>query len=50
MARLYTRSGDGGRTRLADGSAVPKDDVRVEACGTAEPSASLVLPPSPDRV
>ena len=36
MARLYTRSGDGGRTRLADGSAVPKDDVRVEACGTLD--------------
>ena len=36
MARLYTRSGDRGRTRLADGSSVPKDHVRVEACGALD--------------
>jgi len=34
--RLYTRAGDAGRTRLADGAAVDKDDVRLEAYGTVD--------------
>jgi len=34
--RVYTRHGDGGRTRLASGQEVPKDDARIEAYGTVD--------------
>src|SRR5262245_44842719 len=34
--RVYTRHGDGGRTRLASGQEVPKDDPRIEAYGTVD--------------
>jgi cob(I)alamin adenosyltransferase len=34
--RVYTRHGDGGRTRLVGGQAVPKDDARLEAYGTVD--------------
>lgn len=41
---VYTRGGDKGRTSLADGSRVAKDDVRLEAYGTIdELSAQLGL-------
>ena len=33
LTRLYTRTGDAGTTRLADGSEVPKDHPRVAAYG-----------------
>ncbi len=33
MTRIYTRKGDGGTTGLLDGTRVPKDHPRVEACG-----------------
>lgn len=33
---LYTRTGDGGETRLLDGSRVPKSDPRVDAYGTVD--------------
>jgi len=36
LTRLYTRAGDAGSTRLADGREVPKDAVRVEAYGTVD--------------
>lgn len=36
LTRLYTRAGDAGRTRLADGREVDKDDLRVEAYGTVD--------------
>ena len=36
LTRLYTRTGDAGSTRLADGREVPKDSVRVEAYGTVD--------------
>ena len=31
LTRIYTRTGDGGTTGLADGSRVPKDSLRIEA-------------------
>ena len=31
--KLYTKTGDGGETSLADGTRVPKDHARVAACG-----------------
>lgn len=34
--RLYTRGGDEGRTSLAGGERVGKDDPRIEACGTLD--------------
>src|SRR3954462_12818585 len=34
--RVYTRHGDGGRTRLVGGQEVGKDDARIEAYGTVD--------------
>jgi cob(I)alamin adenosyltransferase len=34
--RVYTRHGDGGRTRLVGGQEVAKDDARIEAYGTVD--------------
>jgi len=34
--RVYTRHGDGGRTKLVGGQEVPKDDARIEAYGTVD--------------
>lgn len=34
--KIYTRSGDDGRTALFGGGRVPKDDARVEAYGTVD--------------
>ena len=53
MARIYTRTGDGGQTGLADGSRVPKDALRVAAYGDVdELNAALGLlradGPAPD--
>jgi len=36
LTRIYTRTGDGGQTRLADNSPSPKTDVRLEAYGTLD--------------
>ena len=36
ITRVYTRTGDAGKTRLAGGQAVWKDDLRVEAYGTVD--------------
>lgn len=36
LTRLYTRTGDAGRTRLADGGEVDKDSPRVAAYGTVD--------------
>ena len=33
LNRIYTRTGDGGETRLATGETTPKDNPRVEAYG-----------------
>jgi len=34
--KIYTRTGDGGETRLSGGGRVPKGHVRVEAYGTVD--------------
>ncbi len=36
LNRIYTRTGDGGATRLANGAQVAKTDLRVEAYGTVD--------------
>ena len=36
ITRVYTRAGDAGKTRLAGGQQVWKDDLRVEAYGTVD--------------
>jgi len=36
LTKLYTRTGDGGTTGLADGSRVAKDAPRIEAIGTVD--------------
>ncbi len=36
LNRIYTRTGDGGETRLASGAPVSKSDPRVEAYGTVD--------------
>ena len=36
LNRIYTRTGDGGQTRLATGDTVRKDDVRVAAYGDVD--------------
>lgn len=36
LTRIYTRAGDGGKTRLADNSVTSKTDLRLEACGTVD--------------
>jgi cob(I)alamin adenosyltransferase len=36
LTRIYTRTGDGGTTGLADGSRVAKDSPRIEAIGTVD--------------
>jgi cob(I)alamin adenosyltransferase len=42
ITKVYTRTGDKGKTRLAGGQQVWKDSLRVEACGTVdELNASL---------
>ncbi|HWE47632.1 MAG TPA: cob(I)yrinic acid a,c-diamide adenosyltransferase [Caulobacteraceae bacterium] len=36
LNKIYTRTGDGGKTRLATGEPLPKDDPRVCAYGTVD--------------
>ena len=36
LNKIYTRTGDGGKTRLASGAPVSKTDLRVEAYGTVD--------------
>ncbi|MCG8443359.1 MAG: cob(I)yrinic acid a,c-diamide adenosyltransferase [Caulobacterales bacterium] len=44
MNKIYTRTGDGGDTRLATGASVSKTDARVEAYGAVdEANASIGL-------
>jgi cob(I)alamin adenosyltransferase len=36
LTRIYTRTGDGGTTRLGSGRRVRKDHPRIEACGAVD--------------
>ena len=36
MTKIYTKTGDRGETGLFGGPRVPKDDPRIEACGTVD--------------
>lgn len=55
MAKIYTKTGDGGTTGISGGGRVPKDDPRIEAVGTLdELNCSLgvvrsLMPPGDDR-
>jgi cob(I)alamin adenosyltransferase len=42
LTRIYTRTGDGGQTRLADMSETSKADPRVEAYGDVDEANSLI--------
>lgn len=49
--KLYTKTGDAGETGLYGGIRVPKDSVRIEACGTVDElnaCIGLVRSQSPD--
>ena len=42
ISKVYTRSGDAGKTRLAGGQEVWKDSLRVEAYGTVDELNSVI--------
>ena len=42
LNRIYTRTGDGGSTRLASGASVSKTDLRVEAYGAVDETNACV--------
>ena len=42
LTKLYTRTGDGGTTRLGAGTEIAKDSVRVEAYGTVDELSACI--------
>lgn len=42
LTRIYTRSGDKGKTSLGDGRRVTKHDVRVDAYGTVDEANAII--------
>jgi len=42
MPRMYTRTGNKGETGLFSGERVPKDSLRIEACGEVDELASWI--------
>jgi cob(I)alamin adenosyltransferase len=42
LTKIYTKTGDGGSTRLTGGQQVEKDDLRIEAYGTVDELNSVV--------
>lgn len=42
ISKVYTKTGDGGRTRLAGGQEIEKDAIRVEAYGTVDELNALI--------
>ena len=40
--RVYTRTGDDGRTVLGDGARLPKFHIRVAACGSVDEANSFI--------
>ena len=42
LTKIYTRTGDGGSTRLVGGQEIPKDAARIEAYGTVDELNAIV--------
>jgi cob(I)alamin adenosyltransferase len=42
LDRIYTRSGDHGRTSLGDGARLPNFNVRVAASGTVDEANAII--------
>ncbi len=42
ITKVYTRTGDGGETRLGSGQQVPKDALRIHAYGTVDELGSVL--------
>jgi len=42
LSKIYTKTGDGGRTRLADMTEVSKNDLRVEAYGDVDEANAAI--------
>lgn len=42
IVKVYTKTGDKGTTGLADGSRIPKDDLRIECYGTIDELNSIL--------
>ena len=42
ISKVYTKTGDGGRTRLAGGQEIAKDAIRVEAYGTVDELNAII--------
>ncbi len=42
LTRIYTRGGDRGETSLADGSRLPKHDLRIAAYGTVDEANAVI--------
>ena len=42
LSKIVTRTGDDGSTGLADGSRVPKESARIEACGAVDELNSAI--------
>jgi len=42
LSKIVTRTGDDGSTGLADGTRVPKESLRIEACGTVDELNSAI--------
>jgi len=42
ISKVYTKTGDGGRTRLAGGQEIEKDSLRVETYGTVDELNSII--------
>lgn len=42
ISKVYTKTGDGGKTRLAGGQEIEKDALRVEAYGTVDELNSII--------
>ena len=42
MRRIYTRAGDGGSTRLGDGTELPKHHLRIAAFGTVDEASCAI--------
>ena len=42
LTKIYTRGGDGGQTSLADGTRLPKSDIRIAAYGTVDETNATI--------